>query len=141
MSRFREKTVYIVSENMFQSKTDPSGCTANPTGQIDKERMFAVHHDILLFELICQSLCCHTVTEEKISGVFIIDKMTGGIICSKGTTLCHRVTVIPIVFYNIHSMGTEQLFFPHPCGGGHMYCNSKTEMGTHKADAEAKVPG
>ena len=99
MNRFRENTVDMRPEIGFKAECHAPGSAAHSARQVDKQRMSLIDFDFLSVQLFFQTFAGSRVSKEQICRIFIIHKMTEGIVfrfCSAG---CHCLLIVLNVFF------------------------------------------
>jgi hypothetical protein len=98
MGRLSKKAVHVITERQFQAEGHTARTAAHTARQIDKQRVFGIHHPALLFKLRFQTLPGNCIAQKKRARVFIINKETVwvGLCCL--APLLHRHAVIFLIF-------------------------------------------
>ncbi|MNY04633.1 hypothetical protein D3C86_1373210 [compost metagenome] len=136
-----EEAVNVIPEREFQAKGHPARTAAHSAGQVDEQRVFGIHLDAHLIELLFQPLASHRVAEKQGAGVLVIDEEAVGIALGLLAPLLHRYPVILGVFHDDHPVFAQLALLPLPRIGGHVHGDGEAELGAHDADGHAEVAG
>ena len=139
LCRLHEKTVHIIMVEPPQPIGHPARSTADPGGNIDDQRMLAVHRDLLRPQLRRETLGRDSIAEEQIDGLLIIDKVTHGIRIRGTSPLRHRTRVVIRVLDHLHAMRAQEILLPLLRVGRHVDAHMEPDCRTHNADGHTEI--
>ena len=119
--RLSEVDVCRVAELLLQTKADTARRAADAAGNVNEQRVLVVHRDVLLGELRLEPPRSHSVAQEEVDRVFIVDKIASRVLRRALAALLHGVGVVRAVFEHRYALCAQQILFstaarPRSCG-------------------------
>ena len=128
-----------VAELLLQAKADTARRAADAAGNVNEQRVLVVHRDVLRGELRLEPPRSHSVAEEEVDRVFIVDKIAFRVLRRALAALLHGVGVVRAVFEHRYALCAQQVLFPLPRVRAHVDRDSVAERRAHDADAQPQI--
>ncbi len=129
----------MIAELLLEPEADAARRAADAAGNIDEQRVLAVHRDALLLQLHLEAARRHGIAEEKVAGIFIVNKIAHRVARGERAPLRHRAGIVGGVLLHRHALCAQEILFPRPCVRAHVDRDLIAQRRAHDADAQPEV--